>query len=489
MLEDLAAIAVDELELRWDATRNQREIESRRQADHSARADRDELQARVHQHSVALADAEARYRSLFENAVSGIYQSLPGTGGFLNVNPAFAHLLGYANPEVLVATLKDLDAVYVRVGRRAELQRRLEAEGVVIGVESEIRRSDGAHLWISENTRAIRDASGRVVRYEGTVEDITVRRTVAEALQRAHEELEDRVNERTSELALTNGTLLQQIGERERAEDNARRSESKFRALIENAQDLTSLATPEGIILYLSPSAEHILGYPPDDLIGRDAFVHTIHPDDRETLRAQFARIVEEKSQYVRFEARFQHHDGSWKLLESIASCAPVDFPIVSLVINARDITERRRNELEHIARVRQQTAVAELGRYALQGPDLTAIFDKAVELVARALEIPSSRITEAMPSGEYLRIRAVHGWAKQIVNQTVRSWRSQMPGTRWNDTEPIVITDLRSQPWYEPGHVGIFRSRSRQCRERGDPWRRTTVWHVERTFLCPTEL
>ena len=119
-------------------------------------------------------------------------------------------------------------------------------------------------------------------------------------------------------------------------------------------------------------------------------------------MRAQFARIVEEKSQYVRFEARFQHRDGSWKLLESIASCAPVDFPIVSLIINARDITERRRHELEYVARVRQQTAVAELGRYALQGPDLPAIFDKTVELVARALEVPFSRITEVMPGGEH---------------------------------------------------------------------------------------
>ncbi len=465
MLEDLAAIVVAEMELRWDAVRNQREIDRRRQADHSARADRDELQARIHQHSAALADAEARYQSLFENAVSGIYQSLPGTDGFLNVNPAFATLLGYANPETLVATLKDLDSVYVRAGRRAELQRRLEAEGVVIGVESEIHRSDGAHLWISENTRAIRDDAGNVVRYEGTVEDITVRRTVAEALQRAHEELEDRVHERTSELALTNGTLLQQMDERERAEDNARRSESKFRALIENAQDLTSLATPEGVILYLSPSAEHILGYMPDDLIGRDAFAHVIHPDDRETLRAQFARIVEEKSQYVSFEARFQHRDGSWKLLESIASSAPPEFPIVSLIINARDITERRRHELEHVARVRQQTAVAELGRYALQGPDLAAIFDKTVELVSHALEVPFATVAEMVSGGEQVLIRAAWGGRKSAVGQTLRSWRSLMPEARWDDPEPVIIADLRDRQWqpslaettYDPAPVSAL--------------------------------
>ena len=448
VLEDLAAMVVHELELRRDSTRSQHEIERRKLADHSVRATHDELKARVQEHTAARADAEARYRSLFENAVSGIYQSLPGKAGFLNVNPAFASILGYPSPEVLIATVKDLDAVYVRAGRRAELQRRLEAEGIVIGVESEIHRSDGAHLWISENTRAIRDDQGRILRYEGTVEDITVRRTIAEALQRAHEELEDRVHERTAELALFNGTLRQQIAERERAEENARRSESKFRALIENAQDLTSLVAPEGVILYLSPSAEHILGYSSDDLVGRDAFTYTIHPADRDMLRAEFARIVEEASQYVRFEARFLHRDGSWKLLESIASCAPPDFPIVSLIINSRDITERRRHELAHEAQIRQQTAVAELGRYALQGPDLAAIFDKAANLITGALEVSFSTVAELLPGEDRLLIRAARGWQQPVVGQTVVSGRTLAPDGKWLDREPMVIPDLHQERW-----------------------------------------
>ena len=146
---------------------------------------------------------------------------------------------------------------------------------------------------------------GRLLSYDGTVEDITERRAVADALQRSREELEDRVHERTAEFALFNGTLLQQIAERERAEENARRSETKFRALIENAQDLTSIVTPEGVVLYLTPSVEHILGYPADDLIGCNAFERFMHPDDREALRRQFMGIVEADSRYVRFRSAF----------------------------------------------------------------------------------------------------------------------------------------------------------------------------------------
>ena len=449
MLEDLAAMVVEELELRLDTSRNRREIERHRRDDESLRATRDELEARVEERTAALADAEARYRSLFENAVNGIYQTLPDANGILNVNTAFAALLGYPSPEALIASLRNPDAVYVQPGRRAEVRARLEADGIVTGMESEILRADGSRIWISESARAIRAADGRLLRYEGTFEDITARRAAAAALQRAHEELEDRVHERTAELALFNGTLRQQIADRERAEDNARRSETKFRALIENAQDLTSIVAPEGVMLYISPSVEHILGYPPDDVIGRNIFADTIHPDDRDALRAQFEHTVASGAQYVRSEARYHHRDGTWRLLESIASCAPQDFPIVSLVINSRDITDRRRSEREREAQVHLQTAVAELSRFALQGPELPAIFDLAAGLIARALDVSFSVIAELLPRGELLAIRAGLGWQENVAGRTVTNWRALTPEGNWANPEPLIIEDLRRMPNY----------------------------------------
>ncbi len=396
-----------------------------------------------------LINAEARYRSLFENALCGIYQTRPEADGLLDANAAFAALLGYPSPAALLTTLRDLDAVYVLPGRRREFQRLLETQGTVTGLESEIRRPDGTRLWIAENARAVRDAEGRLLRYEGMAEDVTARRQAADALLRTRDELEDRVRERTAELALFNGTLLQQIAERERAEDTARRSESKFRALTENAQDLTTLVTPDGFVLYVSPSIGHLLGYGPDEIIGGNVLELLVHPDDRAAVGAQWTHIVESGTRYVRSETRFRHRDGSWRLLESIASCAPGDFPIVSLIINSRDITDRRRVESQHEERVRQQTAVAELGRFALQGPELPAILEKAAEIIARALEVPFGTVSELLPDGTHLRVLAAFGWPMDIRGRTVANWRAQSPDGQLFNSAPLVIDNLHLDSRY----------------------------------------
>ncbi|HWA87708.1 MAG TPA: response regulator, partial [Opitutus sp.] len=101
----------------------------------------------------ALRQAEARFRSIFENAVEGIYQSTPA-GRLIDANRAMARLCGYASPAELCASLRSLDSdLYVDAEKRAEFVRRLDAEGEVFGHESQIRRKDGTTIWISDNAR------------------------------------------------------------------------------------------------------------------------------------------------------------------------------------------------------------------------------------------------------------------------------------------------------------------------------------------------
>ena len=359
-----------------------------------------------------------------------------------------ARLLGYTSPEAMLAALSDPAVLYVEPERRAEFEARIRAEGELAGWESEAFRADGSRLWISEYARAIRGADGVVVRYEGTFEDITARKTAEEALQRARDELEDRVRERTAELAMLNGTLRQHIMEREIAEVTTRRSESKFRALIENAQDLISVLTPDGISLYQSPSIEHLLGFPPDELLGRNIFEDLLHPDDRPAVERATKSIVENGEHYVRIEVRCRHRDGSWRLLESIGSSTPPDSPVIGLVVNSRDITERRRAELEHEARNREQSAIAELGRYALDDRSLQDIFDKATALVAQALQVPFCTVTERLPGDVKLRVSAGVGWREGVVRGAeVDNWRTKLPGASKPATveEPLIVTDLET--------------------------------------------
>ncbi len=127
--------------------------------------------------------SEARFRGLFENAVEGVYESLP-EGGFRTVNPAMARLLGYASPEALIQIAPA--ALYVLPTRRGEFLAALQADGRVTDFESEVRRADGATGWISENVCATRDAAGRLLSLQGFVSDITARKQ-AEASLRASE--------------------------------------------------------------------------------------------------------------------------------------------------------------------------------------------------------------------------------------------------------------------------------------------------------------
>lgn len=125
----------------------------------------------------AVRQAEEKYRSLFENALEGIFQTTPD-GHYLNANPALARIYGYASPQELMARLTDIEhQLYIETDRRATFIRLLQQYGVVEDFESQVYRADGSTIWISENAHAVHDrCSGAVLYYEGTVEDITERK-------------------------------------------------------------------------------------------------------------------------------------------------------------------------------------------------------------------------------------------------------------------------------------------------------------------------
>ena len=120
--------------------------------------------------------AEARYQSVFENATWGIFQTT-AEGRYLAANPALARIYGYDSPADLEAGLAEAsEHFYVDPGRRREILEHVEGRGGVTDCESEVRRRDGARIWVSESVRAVRDAAGQLLCYEGFVEDVTARR-------------------------------------------------------------------------------------------------------------------------------------------------------------------------------------------------------------------------------------------------------------------------------------------------------------------------
>ncbi|HVY71473.1 MAG TPA: PAS domain S-box protein, partial [Verrucomicrobiae bacterium] len=127
--------------------------------------------------------AEEKYHRIFENLVEGIFQTTPD-GHYLDANPALARIYGYNTPAELMTRVTDIaKSLYVEPGRREEFVREMELRDVVTGFASRIYRKDGSIIWITENVRAIRDANGKLVYYEGTVEDITERRHAQDQLE------------------------------------------------------------------------------------------------------------------------------------------------------------------------------------------------------------------------------------------------------------------------------------------------------------------
>jgi len=120
----------------------------------------------------ALKRAEARYRSIFENAIEGIFQSTV-EGKFLISNPMLAKIYGYDSPEDLIATLTNIQQLYTDPQRRSELIKLLEEQEEVKFFESAVYRKDGSIIWTSENIHAVYDIAGHILYFEGTVEDIT----------------------------------------------------------------------------------------------------------------------------------------------------------------------------------------------------------------------------------------------------------------------------------------------------------------------------
>jgi PAS domain S-box-containing protein len=135
-----------------------------------------------------LRKSEERYRSLFHGVPVGLYQTTSG-GQIIDVNLGLIQMLGYPSREdLLAANAADL---YVTPGDRARWAELMEQEGIVRDFEVQLRRYDGTPIWLSDTARAVRDNSGRVLHYEGSLEDITERKRTEAELRQAKEAAEN----------------------------------------------------------------------------------------------------------------------------------------------------------------------------------------------------------------------------------------------------------------------------------------------------------
>lgn len=215
----------------------------------------------------ALQASREKYRNIFDNAIEGIFQSSP-EGRYVTVSPAFARMFGYGSPEEMMREVVDIaHQLYARPEDREAFKRRLADPDPVESYEIELRRKDGAAIWVSVNARVIRDESGRVLYYEGTCVDVTGRKQAQESLQQ---------------------------------------SETRYRLLFDDSKDGVYITSREGEIIEANQAYFHLLGYKREEMIGGDIRATYVNPSDRD----RFVQMIEAEGFLKDYPLTFRRKDG-----------------------------------------------------------------------------------------------------------------------------------------------------------------------------------
>jgi len=172
--------------------------------------------------------------------------------------------------------------------------------------------------------------------------------------------------------------VVRDITDRKRAEEALRQSEEHLRALIENAADIITVLNRDGTRRYVSPSIERSTGYAPEELIGKNPF-EIVHPDDAAELRQLFTTGTQQPGFIVTKEFRLRHKNGSWRIHEATAHNLLDDPAVRGIVVNSRDITDRKR--LERRLMMQYQTA-----RILAESPSLDAAGPKLLQAICESL-------------------------------------------------------------------------------------------------------
>ena len=230
------------------------------------------------------------------------------------VNEAFTRMTGYALEEVVGKTPRILQGEKTD---KAEMKKVRDAlycwESVTVEVIN--YRKDGSEFWVEFNVVPVADKNGWYTHWVSVQRDITDRKQAEEAL---------------------------------------RKSEERFRSLIENALDIITIIDSDRTIRYASPSVGKVLGYSSADLIGKNVFEY-IHPDDVANAHHTFTNGLQNPNSTLSIEFRCRHQDGSWRILESIVQKF-IDYEETPrIVVNSRDITERKRLDEIRLALERER--------------------------------------------------------------------------------------------------------------------------------------
>jgi PAS domain S-box-containing protein len=251
----------------------------------------------------ALRKNEARFTELFESLQEGIYITTPD-GAILDANPALVRMLGYDSKEEVLK--RQVGEILVDRAERKSVKEQVERQPMVQGQEITLIRKDGTSIVCLNTAAAVRDNSGRVVRYQGALMDITERR-----------EIERRLHQQ---------------------QEFARR-------LVDNFPDLILVLDTASHYTFVSPRCKEVLGYDVEDTQQME-FGGRTHPEDLPAVLSLYKDIVAGKQVFASLEIRVRHKSGEWRRIRfNFSPLSDENGNIEGVVLSGRDVTDLKRLE------------------------------------------------------------------------------------------------------------------------------------------------
>jgi len=337
-------------------------------------------------------EKERRFTELFETLQEGVYFSTP-EGKFLDGNAALVRVLGYQSKEELLAL--DPKALNANLADDPVLGRSADDQGGIRTREIKLRRKDGSLATFADSSRAVWDTSGKIVRYQGTLVDVT---------------------------------------ERHRMEEAIRRQEEFQRYLLESFPDLILVIDLNERYSFVSTRVYELLGYRPDELVGKKVESEAEHSPE---LLALARQIIARESPSGSCDYRARHRDGSYRTMRVSASpLFDAEDKVSGVIASVRDITVEKKLEQQIIQSERLAAMGQMIGGFAheLNNP-LTSILGMS-ELLQDAPSADGSQKQLEMLQQQARR-------AVEIVQNLMYFARPPAPGKAQIDLGELVQRTL----------------------------------------------
>jgi len=245
-----------------------------------------------------------------------------------------------------------------------------------------------------------------------------------------------------------------ELAERQRVEEMLRRSEERFRALIERSSDMITLQERDGTFTYVSPSTIRLLGYAPTELLGR-SLLEAVHPADRTWLEPRFAALVEQPGGVMIARYRLRHKNGTWRWIEATYTNLLEEPAVKAVVINRHDVSAeveaQQLLEQRVVERTRELESLYQADEMLYRSLQLEDVLQALVDVSSDVLGVQKSLVFVKDPERERLMVRAARGFQPSVLQQCVLAPDEGLDGLALQSGGPVAVSDLAADPRVSP--------------------------------------